>query len=106
MLSLHQGHLKVSLILYVLMIIWKLFFCLETVSTPVKTPDKKLNLMLYIEEPDIILIESLEDVNTNAIIFNVILYSLVDRLVNVFIFLFYKFRLKYVWITEQSAPKK
>lgn len=42
----------------------------KTVATQENAPEKKLNLLLYIEEPDIILIESLEDVNTNAIVFN------------------------------------
>ncbi|XP_034653735.1 vacuolar protein sorting-associated protein 13 [Drosophila subobscura] len=33
-------------------------------------PNKKINLILHIDEPDIILVESLDDLNTNAIIFN------------------------------------
>ncbi|XP_039957880.1 vacuolar protein sorting-associated protein 13 [Bactrocera tryoni] len=33
--------------------------------------NKKMNLILHIEEPDIILVENLDDMNSNAIIFNV-----------------------------------
>ncbi|XP_026840774.1 vacuolar protein sorting-associated protein 13 [Drosophila persimilis] len=32
--------------------------------------NKKINLILHVDEPDIILVESLDDLNTNAIIFN------------------------------------
>lgn len=42
-----------------------------TVEAPAKPEvQKKMKIILHIEEPDIILVESLEDINTNAIILN------------------------------------
>ncbi|XP_016940577.3 intermembrane lipid transfer protein Vps13 [Drosophila suzukii] len=46
-----------------------------TELVPVETPklaaqNKKMNLILHIDEPDIILVENLEDLNTSCIIFN------------------------------------
>lgn len=37
----------------------------------IKVPEKKLHLILHVDEPDIILVESLENIDSNAIIFNV-----------------------------------
>ncbi|TDG48268.1 hypothetical protein AWZ03_005223 [Drosophila navojoa] len=43
----------------------------KTVDTQTaQDPTKKMNLILHIDQPDIILVESLDDLNTNAIIFN------------------------------------
>jgi len=36
-----------------------------------EVPNRKMNLILHIDEPDIILVENLEDLNTSCIIFNV-----------------------------------
>lgn len=43
---------------------------INTNQVPSKT-EMKINLILHIEKPDIILVESLDDLNTNAIVFNV-----------------------------------
>ncbi|XP_052841610.1 intermembrane lipid transfer protein Vps13 [Drosophila gunungcola] len=42
----------------------------ELVPAEVTVPNRKMNLMLHIDEPDIILVENLEDLNTSCIIFN------------------------------------
>ncbi|XP_030388188.1 vacuolar protein sorting-associated protein 13 [Scaptodrosophila lebanonensis] len=42
----------------------------QDIIKPQVNSDKKMNLILRIDEPDIILVESLDDLNTNAIIFN------------------------------------
>lgn len=43
---------------------------INTNQVPTKT-ESKIHLILHIEKPDIILVESLDDLNTNAIVFNV-----------------------------------
>lgn len=40
-----------------------------------KENNKTLLLKVQLEKPDIILVESLDDINTNAIIMNVIFYQ-------------------------------
>lgn len=50
---------------------------------------KKMNLTLIIEEPDIILVETLSDMNTSAIVFNVWQYKYVTskyQIYNPFVF--------------------
>ncbi|EDW71988.1 uncharacterized protein Dwil_GK10679 [Drosophila willistoni] len=39
-------------------------------TSAASSSDKRMHLILHIDEPDIILVESLDDLNTNAIIFN------------------------------------
>ncbi|XP_017049520.1 vacuolar protein sorting-associated protein 13 [Drosophila ficusphila] len=39
-------------------------------TSPIAAPNRKMNLILHIDEPDIILVENLEDLNTSCIIFN------------------------------------
>lgn len=41
------------------------------VSQPIGQIRKKMNIVLHLDEPDIILVESLNDPNTNCIVFNV-----------------------------------
>lgn len=41
------------------------------VAQPIGQTKKKMNIILHLEEPDIILVESLNDPNLNCIIFNV-----------------------------------
>lgn len=40
-------------------------------SEPIGQSRKKMNIVLHLDEPDIILVESLNDPNTNCIVFNV-----------------------------------
>lgn len=40
-------------------------------NQPIEQTKKKMNIVLHLEEPDIILVETLNDPNSNCIIFNV-----------------------------------